>query len=372
MSTEPTDLVERLERLAPGVDLDRARADLRARQARTTRRRALGTGLAVVCAVAVVTVAVAVQAGRSNEPGTDVSASGRREQPATAADGPQTTTATVGGVELSVTAPRQAVAGTRMWFDVTVRNRGDHAVTWEAGGCAIPVEASIGPVSAAKPDTDDGTGTGTGDTVRWDGDVAGLADWLAGHNSLQPRQIEQPEEATGVRELVCTSDSQPRPLGPGKSVHHRGSVELRVPAGDLADGGDDRLLVDFRPLGPEDARPVHVAAKVTVTDDPDRAGSSGDAVAAFAADPRLASWVASTAVAGRTDIVQDYTTELSWWRGAWELWVEPEWEQPRSLRMRYDPTSHRVVDARTVYLGQAPHDEPGRASWEGEQPDQVL
>ena len=42
-----------------------------------------------------------------------------------------------------------AVAGTRLWFDVTVRNQGDAPTYWEAGGCAIPVQAAVGPSSTS-------------------------------------------------------------------------------------------------------------------------------------------------------------------------------------------------------------------------------
>jgi hypothetical protein len=365
-----TELEQRLRRLAADVDLDQGRVEQRARQARLARRRVL-VGSAAAAVVAVVTVTgvalLARSAGDGDGDGDDDLVAGPEPEA-------QTTSAMVGSIEIELTAPSEAEAGSRLWFDVVVRNAGDAAVYWNAGGCTIPVQAAVGLSSTV------GTGEQGPDAEdpRWDGDAGTLGSWLADHNVLSTTQGHQPATMTGRRQIACTSDLRPEPLEPGGELRHRGSVELRVPPGDLPGGGRYELVAGFRAY-PDDAvvgdraSLVEVRAALTVADDPRRtAGSSDEAVDAFAADPRLADWIASTEVAGRPDLVQDFGTELSWWRGAWELRVDAYWDDHRPLRMRYDPASGEVVDVRTVSMNQAPEDEPGRSTIPDEEPDEIL
>jgi hypothetical protein len=288
----------------------------------------------------------------------------------------RTTSASRDGVEITVTAPTQAGAGTRLWVDAVVRNEGDATVYWAAASCTTPVNASARPSSSPIPDA---SRPGEAEEEpRWDGDVGGLGRWLAEHNTLSDVRYAQRANTTGRRTVACTREGpHPEPVEPGGEVRYRGSVELRVPPGELRDGGRYELVLSFlsypdtNVLG--DGVPVEVRSPLVVTDDPQRAPrSADDAVAAFAADPRLADWIASTDVPGRPDLVQDFGTELSWWRGAWELWVDAYWDDDRPLRMRYDPARGEVVDVRTVSMNQAPEDEPGRFTISDEEPDEVL
>lgn len=278
-----------------------------------------------------------------------------------------TTTNLVDGIEISLTAPASAVAGSRLWFDVAVRNTGTEPVFWQAGGCAIPVSSAIGPadrVSFTEP----------GDPARWNPEHTSLREWIRDHNALASSQRGQSSGGTGVRNLSCTLVSVMQDLGPGARLDYRGSVELRVPPGALE---DDRysLLVAFQPFTkPEDwgidpqRRAVEVRGAVALTDDPRRGPNDASAaVEAFEDDPRLPRWLESQPVPGRPDLVQDYRVELSWWRDAWELWLSARWNADTDLRMRYDPSADRVTDVRTVHQGVAAADEPGSA----EQPEVV-
>ncbi len=181
--------------------------------------------------------------------------------------------------------------------------------------------------------------------------------------------------------LACTSDSQPTPIEPGGELRHRGSLELRVPPGPLPTSGTYELTVTFEPMEPLEPlrpsraiQPVVVTVPVEVVDDAARADSADAAVAAFAADPRLADFVEAQTLPEQPELAQSFTVELSWWRGAWELWVEPYFEGDRRLRMRYDPASGEIVDVRTVYLGLAPEDEPGAAPRPPgfDEPDEII
>ena len=293
------------------------------------------------------------------------------DQPTTLPNTEHMTTATQAGIEISVTTREQVMAGSRLWFDVVVRNGSDAAVFWQAGGCAIPVTGALGPESRVSLDA------ASMDDARWNGQVDSLGAWLAEHNTFSGLLGDQPEDATAIRELFCTSDSRLAAIEPGQAVHYRGSVEVRVPPGPLLDGGAYALVVGFQPYATPGGYPydpmelVTVRAPVTVIDDPER-GSDAAAISAFARDGRLATWIASTAIPDRPDLVQDFATELSWWRGAWELSVSAQWEGNRVLRMRYDPTTAEVVDVRTVYRGNAPGDEPDAAKSPGAESDNVI
>ena len=372
-----TELEQRLQRLVPEVDLDLARAEQRARQQRAAhtaqRRRVLiGAGAAAASAVVIAATGLTLR---------DRSGGADDREVGDVVAGPAQTKATSteqDGVKVTVTAPDEAVAGTRLWFDVVVRNVGEVPVIWEAGGCAIPVQAFVGPSPTVAADQ---LSSGR-DGPRWDGHVDGLGAWLAEHNSLSTTQSHQPADLTGTREIVCNSDSRAATIEPGDELRYGGSVELRVPPGDLPDGGRYELIVDFQPYTAAaidigsigDPLPlVEVRSPLALTDDAERtSGNSDAAIAAFADDPRLADWITSTEIPDRPDLVQDFTTELSWWRGGWELWVDAHWEDNRLLRMRYDPGRDEVVDVRTVYLGKSPDDEPGRVAVTGEEPDEIL
>jgi hypothetical protein len=205
--------------------------------------------------------------------------------------------------------------------------------------------------------------------------VRDLGQWLADHDTSGAQEVQR-EDNTGQRAVECNADSRMQPVHPGEQLRYHGSFEARVAPGPLVDHGEWNLQISFTGYAnPGDyiehpVDPVTVRALVTIVDDPNRT-DPGAAIYAMNYDPRLQPWLDSTAVAGRPDLTQTFSTDLSWWRGAWELWIKPHWEGNRLLRMRYDPTQHKVVDVRTVYLGRAPADEPG-AVVDPNEPDVVI
>ncbi|CAN5596193.1 hypothetical protein BH20ACT2_BH20ACT2_03250 [soil metagenome] len=88
----------------------------------------------------------------------------------------------------------------------------------------------------------------------------------------------------------------------------------------LPRGGNHGASATFTPYaGQQDypsrtGPPVKVEVPVTVVDDPARSDREpADALAAMAADPRLASWLSSTSsIVDRPDLDQSYRLELSW------------------------------------------------------------
>src|SRR5689334_21054581 len=138
--TMSTEIEDRLARLAPEVDLDAARAEHERRGTRSRHRRALaaGTGITVVIAATIALIAAPWHHDRASV--RIVAIPTTTSAPAKVAT--QTTIARGSGVEVRLTAPVGAAAGTRVWFTVTVQNVGTHDVWWQAGGCRIPVAAS--------------------------------------------------------------------------------------------------------------------------------------------------------------------------------------------------------------------------------------
>jgi hypothetical protein len=367
-----TELDQRLARLAPEVDVDAAREALRARRAHAQHRRNLFAATSVlVVAAGLVVVLAAPWHGGDMRP-VHVVGSPTTTVTTTTTPALRTTTARGSGVEVRVTAPDRARAGTRAWFDAVVRNVGTTDVLWQAGGCAIPVEGAAGPLSAFIVTIG---GHVPGETTEWNGDVRDLGQWVADHHALG-RQPIQREDDTGRRDISCPLNSVMEPLRAGGELHYHGSFEARVAPGPLVDQGTWNLEVSFtghataganigQPLGTITAR-----APVAIVDDPNRK-DDGAAIYRMNYDPRLQPWLDSTVVPDRPDLQPTYRTELSWWRGAWELWIWPHWQGMRALRMRYDPVQHKVVDVRSVYEGKAPDDEPGAHPLNFE-PDEVI
>jgi hypothetical protein len=82
--------------------------------------------------------------------------------------------------------------------------------------------------------------------------------------------------------------------------------------------------------------------------------------------------LATTVIPGRPDLDQRALVGLTWWRRGWELWVAPRFGGGESARVRIDPESMSVVDARIVHAGVAPEDEPGATRFPGAPPDELL
>ncbi len=277
------ELEQRLQRRAPDVDIKPARTANRARRGwLRLRRRSLVAG---ALAVATSCGGAVVMTNTGSDRDESVFVRGE-DQPTTLPNIEQVTTATQAGIEISVTTREQVRAGSRLWFDVVVRNGSDAAVFWQAGGCAIPVTGALGPESRVSLDA------APMDDARWNGQVDSLGAWLAEHNTFSGLLGEQPENATAVRELFCTSDSRLAAIEPGQAVHYRGSVEVRAPPGPLLNGGSYALVVGFQPYATPGGYPddpmalVTVRAPVNVIDDPER-GSEAAAISAFAATAGL-------------------------------------------------------------------------------------
>jgi hypothetical protein len=332
------ELEDRLARLAPTVNVEVARAHVRARtvRARWSRRLAGAATCAMVAIVAVTIVSVA----------TTDDDDGVRVQTTTPAVGPlRTTTTSLLGLEVAVTAPESITAGTRMWVDVVVRNRGAEPVYWQAGGCALLVHGALAPRSYVPP-----PGTSRPVYASWDGRIGDLADHVLARPQPEEEQRLQRDDATGMRSRICESDSRGALLRPGLPLTYRGSVEARVPPGALADDGRYTLAVTFVAYEqsfdyPDGGTEVTARVPVKIVDHLLRDNANA-ALTAFAADLRLRDWIEETSALDPPSVVQSYETELTWWRGAWELLVEPRYTHD-PLRMRYDPTVGAVIDVGT-------------------------
>ena len=269
------------------------------------------------------------------------------------------------GIELTVTLPAGRVdVGGRVQADVVVRNAGSAPVHWLHGGCVVP--ASVVLTSVGAPVVERHV------IAQWDG-LSPLANWLGPNNALGPRHLVDPK-AAGVRPPSCTTNLMVETIAPGGETRWSGVTDVRVPPGPLA---SQELAADFvgynQPADyPDRPRPtVEVRVAVPVRDDPARTASADAAVAAFAADRRVQPFLDRTRfeLAGNpVAVLQSWATELSWWQGAWELWVTPYYNGAHVLRLRYDPRAGAVVDGRLVASFQAPGDDPAQPPAPGTDP----
>jgi hypothetical protein len=353
------ELMERLSRLAPDVDTDAA-FDALGQPPGRRNLVLMGAGLAVVVAV----VAAAAFAFRG-EDDKSVTA-GPSTTPAVGV--PLSTTTTQDGIELTVTLPAGEVrVGTRVRAEVKVRNVDSVPILWQAGGCAIPAPISLRPVDPAPVATSQ---------PKWDG-VTPLADWLRSGNAQAPLAFVDPSSA-GVRFQACSADSRFATISPGGAATWAGVADVRIPPGPLAGYEVVATFTGFaQPSDYPDAPRPPVKARLTVplVEDAARAASAGDAVAAFAADSRLRPFLDRTAHeldGNPIPVTQSWYTELSWWQGAWELWVTPYFNGDSALRLRYEPGAGQVIDARLTSPGAPPGDDPDHNSFPGQTPDTVL
>ncbi|MBA2280672.1 MAG: hypothetical protein H0W25_05480 [Acidimicrobiia bacterium] len=263
--------------------------------------------------------------------------------------------------------------GERAWITITARNDLDAPVWWQSGGCGEPFDGVLTPDGAA-PDFRSDFG-GAPPPREWPGDPAGLTDWLAEHNVEEDQPPTQTDAATGHRYIGCPADSRASELAPGASLVSRHSVETRALPGALPAGGRYAVHVQFPVYADADLVDPLPTARATVPlrllESDQRARSDGDAVSAFAGDPRLRGWLELTRpTTGASP--QTWSTELSWWRGEWELWLTPRGTHAESLRLRYDPQTARVTDVRSVQGGRPAEDEPGARRPSGSRPDVVY
>lgn len=304
--------------------------------------------------------------------GSDDPRSATADDPTTTTAPTSTTAAASGGrtvddgsVEVSLAVPGEAVAGERLWAEVTVRNVGDQTVYWQAGGDSPPVSAVlVDPDDPASP---------TSPPSGWSGAPEEL-----GSSLLPPHRIEFREEGTvGLDSVARTSDSRMQPIRPGEEHTLRVAADVRLPPGGTTALVALAVFVGYDDPddygGPDTDRPrppVVVEVPVAVTGLP--TDGAEEAVDAFAADSRLAAFVEATDVAS---VDQSWYAQLVWWRDAWELVVDPQFgDEPRGqsrYRLRFDPDEGRIVDARRIWWDQAPADDPDATRFPKAPPDDV-
>ena len=275
------------------------------------------------------------------------------------------------GIEITLDTPGEVRAGTRTPIHVVVRNTGTETFYWQAGGCGLPAEVATGPVGGLVGGY---TGRVSADPI-WNGDPALLEAAITASEAGRGTQLAQPESATASVSLICTADSKMQAFAPGDELSYSGTAELRVPPGPLLAGGAYQAAATFVGYRSPDDYPnqpldsVQVQVRFTVVDAQARSSDPiDDVVAAIVVEGRLASWLPKTIIPDRPDLVQAYRVGMSWWRDAWELWVEPYWGGGM-LRVRVDPANNEVIDVRTHHSNGPPDDEPDASSIPGTQPD---
>lgn len=284
------------------------------------------------------------------------------EEPAARSPGSTTTptsrpdggaTADDGLVEVELAVAEEAAAGERLWAQLTVRNIGDRSVYWQAGGGTRP-----GAVLLVEPEAPDAATTAP---VTWNGEPDDLPRSLVPSG---PRPFHD-EEHVGLEDVARTMESRMEALAPGQEHTRRVAVDLRLGPGAATDlvaravfSGYDEPEHYGGPgaVGPRPGVVVEVPVRVVGLP----ASGAAEAVDAFAVDPRLRAFARNTDV---PSVDQRWHARLVWWRGAWELTVQPVYsddERGQSrYRLRYDPDAAQVVDARRIWWDQAPADDPG-------------
>jgi hypothetical protein len=216
--------------------------------------------------------------------------------------------------------------------DIALHNGRSTVVRWNSDGCETPF---MGDLEVATPRRAD-----------WNGDVTSLAATIdaAGTTSLTDLRDAR---FGGRRDLNCTSLLIPHELAAGGDLRERAVIDVR--SGDGETPNETAELSATFVAGPTATLPIRVG------DSPNRRPSRSDAVAAFAADRRLTDFVA-------TFPSTTWHVDMAWWQGGWELWVDPGANSGaaalHSLRMRYDPSTQKVVDVRRVAAGQVPGNDP--------------
>src|SRR5204863_1961710 len=113
-----------------------------------------------------------------------------------------------------------------------------------------------------------------------------------------------------------------------------------------------------------------VTLPIRVVDAASRRTSEAQALQAFTTDHRLIDFVDAT----RTTPSASWHVDLAWWQRGWELWIDPG-SVPgtqHSLRMRFDPSTEKVVDVRRVSSGQVPGNDPDFEPAPGSEPDVLV
>lgn len=346
----PDDPLDRLADLGPTAEPREALPVVHRIARRRHRARVTGVAMSLLLIVGITTTLLI---RRSNDE--RVTTDHGEDLPPIDEDG--TATARQGDLEITVTVPgRQLVVGERTPVEVVVRNLGATVVrVAEVGKCSGPGHLEAPGVWASVPTMEQVRDEDFPEPERWNGTDALGDHLLHGDLPLPPGFIN---EGKGLPfEQGCDLMASFSTIAPGQELPWSGTVDVLVGPHPL-----DRATVVAGAGGPGgSAGPVDVEVEMTLrlVDAPSRLASVDDAVAAFAADPRLAAYLdEGRALIDQPELTQSWTTHLQWHFGAWELWLQSHWGHPSPLRLRYDPTTRSVVDARKVAAGLAPEDDP--------------
>jgi hypothetical protein len=154
----------------------------------------------------------------------------------------------------------------------------------------------------------------------------------------------------------------PHDVAPGADLRERAVVDLRA--------GHEEIPNETAELAATFGSGLRVTLPIRVVDSRARRTSEQQAIAAFTSDHRLTDFVEST----RATPSPVWHVDMAWWQGEWELWVDPG-SVPgtqHSLRMRFDPSTQKVVDVRRVVFGQVPGNDPDFEPAPGSESDFLI
>lgn len=265
-----------------------------------------------------------------------------------------------GVVALTLDLPKRVGAGERAWATLTVRNIGKRVVWWQAGG-------GLPPATAALRTADDPLGM-----ERWSGVPSELDRSIPRAGAVMEFRGEK---EVGLLSVFRTLPSQMKALHPGDAHALRVAADVRLPPGAAATLQARAVAIfyndasDYGGAGSVGPRPDVIAqGTVHVTGIPD--DDAQPAIEAFAADRRLAAFIADTRV---EHVENSWHTSLVWWDAAWELTVTPYYsDNPRGqsrYRLRYQ--RGHIIDARRIWWDQVPADDPDGTRFPGAPPDDV-
>jgi hypothetical protein len=261
---------------------------------------------------------------------------------------PLSATVTADGVTLTMTLEHPVVvAGDRVHVDIALHNGRATPVAWQSDGCEIPF---TGGVDLPTPEQ-----------IGWDGDVASLASTIDASGATPATDLRDIRFG-GIRVLDCTSAVVRHDVAPGADLRERAVVDLRT--------GDEAFPNQTAALAATFGSGLTVTLPIRVVDAPSRRTSEAQAIAAFTSDHRLTDFVAAT----RAIPSAAWHVDMAWWQGGWELWVDPGSVPGTrySLRMRFDPSTQKVVDVRRVASGQVAGNDPDFEPAPGSESDVLI
>lgn len=382
--TDPIDApdpLDRLDRLAPAVDDSVAASGFRTVRRRRTRHRRIVTG-----GVAVLAVIAGAAIGLQFVDGDPVARQALYTGPL-----PHDPPGSVeqDGLRLTLEAPREATVGTRVPLTVSLTNTTDRplrAATVQAcdeqvtaGIQAEGAEGGIGLEHVPEgeeptPDPDAGwlglLPQAVRPAVEWDGRPGSLSATVGPQPTGDAWEGDDALGGAG-NEGCLAMWTPPHEIGPGETVERRLVVDLRwgaeAPTGRYEAVALGGAVVDANGMpadGADVADDLELSVPIEITDDPARAATRSEALAALAATPTLPEWIAHTsdidAVAG---FHQRWAATMSWWDDGWETWIAPyagNGHQVDPLRIRWDAERDEIVDVRTVFWGGTPSDDPAQ------------